>query len=109
MTLLAIRDGALIDGTGRDRIPAAAVLIDGSQIVAAGPAAALLPGGIEYTEIDAPGSTILPGFIDSHVHIMSEGYDLEKTLLTPFSYNFYKAIVYFRRTIEAGITSIRDA
>jgi imidazolonepropionase-like amidohydrolase len=109
MTFTAIRNGTLIDGTGREPVTGAAVLLDGNRIVSAGPEAEALQGGLDYTEIDAHGGYILPGFIDTHVHLMSEGFNLEQMLMTPFSYNFYKAISYFKRTIEAGITSVRDA
>lgn len=109
MDLIAIRNGTLVDGTGRDPVADAAVLLDGSRIIAAGPESQVLQPGVEYTEIDARGGTILPGFIDTHVHMMLEGYDLEKDLLTPFSYKFYQAMDYFRRTIQAGITCVRDA
>jgi imidazolonepropionase-like amidohydrolase len=44
----------------------AVVLVDGSDIVAAG-AGIELPGGSEV--VDATGLTLIPGFIDAHVHI----------------------------------------
>ncbi len=40
---------------------------------------------------------------------MFEGFDIPKMMATPFSLNFYKAIAHMRRTIEAGVTSVRDA
>jgi imidazolonepropionase-like amidohydrolase len=40
---------------------------------------------------------------------MFEGVDLVKLVTTPFSYQFYEAIDGFRRTIEAGVTTVRDA
>jgi imidazolonepropionase-like amidohydrolase len=40
---------------------------------------------------------------------MFEFDDLRKTVTTPFSYNFYKAVGFMRKTIEAGVTTIRDA
>ena len=104
-----IRNGTLLDCTGREPVAGGAVLLEGNKIVAAGAEGEIdLPEG-EVVEIDAGGGVILPGFIDTHVHIMMEGFDLEKNLLTPFSYNFYQAIPYFRRTIEAGVTTVRDA
>jgi imidazolonepropionase-like amidohydrolase len=109
MTTIFIRNGTLFDCTDRDPLPKGAVLVEDNQIAAAGPEREIdLPGG-EVVEIDAAGGWILPGFIDTHVHLMLEGHDLEKNLLMPFSYNFFRAIPYFRRTVEAGITSVRDA
>ncbi len=109
MSAIFIRNGTLFDCTGRDPLPGGAVLLEDNRIFAAGAERdIILPEG-EVVEIDAAGGWILLGFIDTHVHLMMEGGDLEKSLLTPFSYNFYKAIPYFRRTLEAGITTVRDA
>ena len=55
------------------------------------------------------GGWILPGLIDTHVHLMLEGLNIPRMLTTPFSYNFYKALSHMRRTIDAGITTVRDA
>src|SRR5699024_10441547 len=34
---------------------------------------------------------------------------LAERVATPFSYNFYEAIRYAERTIDAGVTTVRDA
>lgn len=109
MAYKLIKNGTLIDGTGADPVKDAAVLIEDDRIVAAGPKAAVpVPEG-QAEEIDAGGGFILPGFIDAHVHLMMEVERLEDRLTTPFSYNFYKAVQYMRRTLDAGITTVRDA
>ena len=109
MACLLIRNGTLIDGSGGQPLANAAVLIEDKRIRAAGPADAVALPDADVVEIDVQGGFILPGFIDVHVHLMGEGYDIEKELTTPFSLNFYKAIGYMRRTVEAGVTSVRDA
>lgn len=109
MARILIHNGTLFDCTGQDPLPGAAVLLEENRILAAGPETEVRPTEGDFQLVDAQGGMILPGFIDSHVHLFSEGFDLEKQLMTPFSYNFYKAIDYFRRTVEAGITSVRDA
>jgi beta-aspartyl-dipeptidase (metallo-type) len=48
------------------------ILIAGSKIAAIGKDLAL-PHGYDCTEIDLTGYTILPGFIDSHVHMIGGG------------------------------------
>ncbi len=109
MSYTLIRNGSLIDGGGTKPVENGAVLIRDGRIVAAGREAKLTLPKEEITELDAQGGTILPGFIDAHVHLTMENFNLEKMLTTPFSYNFYKIPEYARRTLEGGITSVRDA
>jgi imidazolonepropionase-like amidohydrolase len=109
MTHSLIRNGTLIDGNGGPPLENAAVLIKDDHIEAVGPLSTLpLPDG-EVIEIDAQGGFILPGLIDAHVHLMFEGLDVQNIMRTPLSLVFYQAIDRMRRTVEAGITSVRDA
>jgi imidazolonepropionase-like amidohydrolase len=109
MSHLLIRNGTLIDGNGGRPIPNAAVLIQDNRIRAVGPADTLSLPDDHITHLDAAGGYILPGLIDTHVHLMLEGLNLIQTITTPFSLNFYQAIDHMRRTVEAGITTVRDA
>lgn len=109
MTYLLIRNGSLIDGNGGPPVEDAAVLIKDNHIEAAGAAAAIRLPDEPLREIDAAGGTILPGFIDTHVHLMLEGFNLARDMAQPFSLPFYQSTVYMRRTLDAGITSVRDA
>ncbi len=59
--------GRLIDGTGGPAIEDGAVLVIGSAIVAAGPAADV-EAPTDAVIVDMDGATILPGFINAHVH-----------------------------------------
>ena len=108
MTHTLIHNGTLIDGTGRAPVMDAAILLEGNRIRAVGPAASI-HAPADARRIDAQGGTILPGLIDSHVHLMFEGINIPKMMGTPFSLNFYTAIDNMRRTLDAGITSVRDA
>jgi imidazolonepropionase-like amidohydrolase len=59
--------GRLIDGTGADPLADAVLVIQGNRIVAVGPRAQVfLPPNAQI--IDLPQATILPGFINTHVH-----------------------------------------
>ena len=60
---IAIRGGAVIDGTGGDRYPAD-VAVTNDRIVAIGE----LSSVVADTEIDAAGRAVAPGFIDVHTH-----------------------------------------
>src|SRR6266487_6093248 len=62
----AIRAGTLIDGTGGAPIKNAVILVQGGRITAAGTNVAVPSGA---TVIDLSGETVLPGFIDAHVHL----------------------------------------
>jgi len=109
MAFSLIRNGTLIDGNGGIPVSNAAVLMEDSRIRAAGPASHLSLPNADLTEIDAGGGFILPGFIDTHVHITLEGVNIARDMVTPFSLKFYNSVQFMRRTIEAGITSVRDA
>lgn len=103
-----IKNGTIIDGNGGEPIENGAVLLKENKIVAVGKASDIS----EVTDaevIDAKGGFILPGLIDTHVHLMFEQDGLASKLETPFSVQFYKAIHYMRKTLDAGITTVRDA
>ena len=102
----AITNATLIDGTGADPIPNATVLIDGERITAAG-ANVSAPADAEV--IDAGGRTVMPGMIDCHVHLWGRVTHLQERLLTPPTLNAFYAMRNAQRTLDAGITSVRDA
>lgn len=80
--------GTLIDGTGADPLPDAALVVHGDRIVAVGPRAEVsIPTGAQIIEL--PQATILPGFINTHVH------------------NAYNAS-YLQMWAQAGVTTVRD-
>ncbi|WP_208559582.1 metal-dependent hydrolase family protein [Marinilactibacillus kalidii] len=107
MTKMMITNGLLIDGNGGEPIKQGAVVVDGNRIIFVGDAGDF-DGTVDET-IDVDGATIAPGFIDTHVHLMMEYSPVQTRLETPFSYMFYQAIQYMRNTLDAGITSVRDA
>jgi imidazolonepropionase-like amidohydrolase len=59
--------GTLIDGTGAEPIPEAVVVIKDGYITAVGPRKDIkIPGNARVFSF--PGGTLLPGFINAHVH-----------------------------------------
>ena len=93
----------MFDGTGAAPAQADVVVEDG-RIVTVGP-------GLDGDDgVDCTGRTIVPGFIDSHVHFMSDGnLDPMSSVVTPFSLNFYLAAERMTRTLAAGVTTVREA
>ncbi|MFC3688556.1 metal-dependent hydrolase family protein [Aquipuribacter hungaricus] len=102
MTRTLFTGGRVVDGTGA---PAAAadVVIEDGRVVEVGPG---LDGDVE---VDCAGATVLPGFVDCHVHVMVTSVDSLRMAYTPFGYSFYEAAQNLRATIGAGITTVRDA
>src|SRR3954463_3908146 len=66
---IAIIRANLWDGTGRGIVPNAVTVVRGDRIICAGAAGeCLVP--LRARVIDAHGQWLLPGLIDSHVHLL---------------------------------------
>ena len=94
---------------GRDLQAGWSVVVEGERIVAAG-AAAAPPAGAEIVRL--PGTTLMPGLIDGHSHILLHPYDEtpwdDQVLKEPQAYRVARAVVHLERTLMAGVTTIRD-
>ena len=67
---LLIKNGTLIDGSGRDPVRNMLIAVEGNRITHIGPAdGSMRPENPNDTIIDAAGKFILPGLIDAHCHI----------------------------------------
>jgi imidazolonepropionase-like amidohydrolase len=107
VTTLAITGGTLIDGTGRDPVRNATVVIEGERIAAAGAASAVkVPKNAQV--LDAGGRTILPGIIDCHVHGTYRARDMRQHLLNAPTYNVLRSTSVLRETLACGVTTARD-
>jgi imidazolonepropionase-like amidohydrolase len=103
-----VHAGRLIDGVGRAPRENVSIIIDKDRIVevvngAQGPGA-----GDEV--IDLGGHTVLPGFMDMHVHLtgeLSRTSYLEEFTLNPPDLAF-RSVAYARRTLLAGFTTVRN-
>ncbi|MGH9171526.1 MAG: amidohydrolase family protein [Acidimicrobiales bacterium] len=102
MTRTLFSGGLVFDGTGVG-LARGDVLVEDGQITGVG-------DGYDADDVvDCTGKSILPGLFDCHVHMMSSGIDLLTTLNKPYSYPYFEAVVNMRRTLDAGITTARDA
>jgi imidazolonepropionase-like amidohydrolase len=86
------------------------VVVEGDHIAQVGQNLAV-PAGAQV--IDLGDATLLPGFIDSHVHMAMEGSEnyyldfYQNSLRFPAEQALYAA-QYAKRTLEAGFTTVRD-
>jgi imidazolonepropionase-like amidohydrolase len=110
MSLTYLYNGTIIDGLGGAPIQNGAVLVRNGRIEAVGAAADVrVPDGETVERVDARGGTILPGLIDCHVHLTSQSFGPEDRYFVPDTYLVLKTAEYARRTLEAGVTTVRDA
>ena len=104
----AIRAGALIDGTGAAPVKNAVILVQGDRITAVG-TNVQVPAGA--TVVDLSGETVLPGFIDAHVHLaghtIGDG-DWQHSRLTEMpSQLALLGAAHAQQTLESGFTTVR--
>ncbi len=108
MPALVIVADRLIDGTGRDPIERAAILIEDGRIAEVGERSSVrIPDDAEVLEDD--DLTLLPGFMDMHVHLATSGTNLVRFLMTPPSLALLESVPNCARTLAAGVTTVRDA
>ncbi|HHY01002.1 MAG TPA: amidohydrolase family protein [Methanothermobacter sp.] len=109
MMYFLIHNGRLIDGNGGKPVKDGIVLIKNGKIVDVGDEKSVeVPDG-EIKRLNAQKGFILPGFIDCHVHMMFNGFRFENPLYTPLSLYFYEAVRNLEKTLETGVTTVRDA
>lgn len=100
---IAFVGGTLIDGRGTPPIQNATVVVEGNRITAAGPANKVsVPAGARQIRIK--GKTILPGLIDTHMHIGgSGGGSVDPREFTPKA-----AANNFKAYLKFGVTTVFD-
>lgn len=102
----AITSATLIDGTGADPVRNVTIIIDDERITQIG-ASVAVPRDADV--IDADGRTVMPGMIDCHVHMLYHPASLQERLLTPPTLQTFMGARNARETLDAGVTSVRDA
>jgi imidazolonepropionase-like amidohydrolase len=73
MSITVYRDAALADGTGPDLQVGVSVHVEAERISWIGPTADEPDPGRDAEVVDASGSTIVPGLVDSHSHLTLPG------------------------------------
>jgi imidazolonepropionase-like amidohydrolase len=87
-----------------------AVRVRGDRIEAAGPAAGLTTAAA--TTMDLPGTTLLPGMVEGHSHVLLHPYNEttwnDQVLHESLGLRVARATNHLRATLMAGFTTIRD-
>ena len=107
---IALKAARLFDGTKETTVPNGVVIVEGGKIKAAGSGLAI-PAGARV--IDLGDATLLPGFIDAHVHITGESgdnwyVDAINSLRQTVPEQSIRATTFARRSLDAGFTTVRS-
>ena len=106
-----LRPERVFTATGTEAEPGWAVLIEGTRITAVGPAEEV-SGRANGRVIDLPGTTLMPGLMDLHVHVFLHPYDEapwnDQVLKEPVAYRTIAAALHAKATLQAGLTTVRD-
>ncbi|HEY5917245.1 MAG TPA: amidohydrolase family protein [Chryseolinea sp.] len=100
--------GTLIDGKSNEAQQQMTIVIEGNKISAV--EKGYTKPGKDDKVIDLTKKTVMPGFIDMHVHL--EGETNKDQSLQRFTLNdadvAFKSTVYAKKTLLAGFTTVRD-
>jgi len=108
--LLLVPD-RILDGTGTAARSNLAVLVDSGRILVIAPRGSIrVPTGTRVLEL--PGTTLLPGLIDLHSHVLLHPYNEvpweDQVLREGLGERAARATVHLARTLDAGFTTLRD-
>jgi imidazolonepropionase-like amidohydrolase len=106
-----LRPARVFDGVTAQPREGWVVLVRGDRIAAVGPAAKVAPPeGAEI--IDLPDTTLLPGLIEGHSHLLLHPYDEanwnDQVLKESLTVRVARATNHARATLLAGFTTVRD-
>ena len=108
-TTTLVTAARVFDGT--DMHEGWGVLVRGDRIAAAGPVSSLAaPAGAKH--VDLPGTTLLPGLIEMHSHLLLHPYNEttwdDQVLHEPLALRIARATNHARETLRNGFTTVRD-
>jgi imidazolonepropionase-like amidohydrolase len=106
---IAIVGGFLLDGFGGPPLPNSVVLVEGDRITAVGVEGLVpIPDGARV--VDANGFTVMPGLIDTHVHLDILGHGDYPTWHGMVRENYAEVMeLAAAQLVDHGITTVRDA
>lgn len=105
----AITGVTLIDGNGGPPVEQGYLVFQGCRIIEVG--SGILPEKYRgICQIERTGETLLPGFIDCHVHFFTTVPDVElqEFMRQPPSWQYYYAAKNAEKKLKSGVTYVRD-
>jgi imidazolonepropionase-like amidohydrolase len=106
-----LKAARLIDGNGGPVAEQGAVLLHGDTISQIGTHETVqAPEGAAVSEVDYGDATILPGLVDSHVHLIGigDGRAGDELVTLPDEILTVQAAQNVRRHLYSGVTTVRD-
>jgi imidazolonepropionase-like amidohydrolase len=106
-----LKAARLIDGNGGPVAEQAAVLLHGDSISHIGTHETVqAPEGAAVREVDYGDATIMPGLVDSHVHLIGigDGRAGDELVTLPDEVLTVQAAQNVRRHLYSGVTTVRD-
>ncbi len=95
----------MLDGSGCFDGPFDVAVADG-RVAAVAPALSASASGVD---LDASGLFLMAGIFDCHLHAGLPSFDALELMRTPYSKRTLETAHVLRRTLEAGVTFVRDA
>jgi imidazolonepropionase-like amidohydrolase len=112
MTTLILTADRLFDGTGAATLIRPTLRVAGERVEAI-ERGLLPPSGCSGERLDFPGCTILPGLIDTHVHLIFSALDtneaiIEQVIRESDEQLLARGLANARAALHAGLTTVRD-
>lgn len=101
-----IQCGKLIDGIANTPQDQVTIVVDGHTIT--GIQKGYVAGGATDKVINLQNKTVMPGLIDCHVHLETQGHNMMDGFTLTDADVAYNAAVNAKTTLMAGFTTVRD-
>jgi imidazolonepropionase-like amidohydrolase len=106
-----LKAARVFDGTGQAAQSGVVVLVQNGRITALG-SAATVKAPSDVITVDLPNTTLMPGMIDLHSHVLLHPYNEanwnDQVLKESLGLRVARATVHMQRTLRAGFTTLRD-
>jgi imidazolonepropionase-like amidohydrolase len=110
-SIKVLRSRRLIDGMGGRLVDYPIIVVEGNLILDAGPEEQVdIPSGSDVEHMDLGDSTVLPGLIDSHVHLaLGTRGRYEEMMGETDGVHLMTGMANARDALHSGITSVKEA